>query len=156
MKTIEIILNGKNYSVSSEEGTPLIYVLRNDLGLTGTKLGCGLEQCGACMVLVNGEPTFSCVRAVEEFEGCIIETVEGLGTPEQPSLIQKTFANENAAQCGYCTSGVVVSISGLFAKNPKPTDKQVKEVLCRHLCRCGSHPRILAAIEKLRGQKLDE
>ena len=143
-------------SVSSEEGTPLIYVLRNDLGLTGTKLGCGLEQCGACMVLVNGEPTFSCVRTVEEFEGSVIETIEGLGNPEQPSLIQKVFAEENAAQCGYCTAGVIVSISGLFAKNPRPTDKQVKEVLCRHLCRCGSHPRILAAIEKLRGQKLDE
>ena len=86
-------------SVSSEEGTPLIYVLRNDLGLTGTKLGCGLEQCGACMVLVNGEPTFSCVRTVEEFEGCVIETIEGLGNREQPSLIQKVFAEENAAQC---------------------------------------------------------
>ena len=156
MKTIEIVLNGKSRSVSSEEGTPLIYVLRNDLGLTGAKLGCGLEQCGACMVLVNGEPTFSCVRTVEEFEGCVIETIEGLGNPEQPSLIQKVFAEENAAQCGYCTAGVIVSISGLFAKDPRPTDKQVKEVLCRHLCRCGSHPRILAAIEKLRGQKLDE
>jgi aerobic-type carbon monoxide dehydrogenase small subunit (CoxS/CutS family) len=108
------------------------------------------------MVLVNGEPTFSCVRTVEEFEGSVIETIEGLGSPEQPSLIQKVFAEENAAQCGYCTAGVIVSISGLFAKNPRPTDKQVKEVVCRHLCRCGSHPRILAAIEKLRGQKLDE
>ena len=95
MRTIEIVLNGKSRSVSSEEGTPLIYVLRNDLGLTGTKLGCGLEQCGACMVLVNGEPTFSCVRTVEEFEGCVIETIEGLGTPEQPSLIQKIFAKAN-------------------------------------------------------------
>jgi len=156
MKTTEIILNGETRSVSSVEGTPLIYVLRNDLNLTGAKLGCGLEQCGACMVLVDGEPTFSCTQTVEEFEGCVIETIEGLGNPEQPSLIQKIFAEENAAQCGYCTAGVIVSISGLFAKNPKPTDKQVKEVLCRHLCRCGSHPRILAAIEKLRGEKRDE
>ena len=115
MKTIEIVLNGMSRSVSSEEGTPLIYVLRNDLGLTGTKLGCGLEQCGACMVLVNGEPTFSCVRTVEEFEGCVIETIEGLGNLEQPSLIQKVFAEENAAQCGYCTAGVIVSISGLLS-----------------------------------------
>ena len=156
MKTTEIILNGETRSVSSVEGTPLIYVLRNDLNLTGAKLGCGLEQCGACMVLVDGEPTFSCTQTVEEFEGCVIETIEGLGNPEQPSLIQKIFAEENAAQCGYCTAGVIVIISGLFAKNPKPTDKQVKEVLCRHLCRCGSHPRILAAIEKLRGEKRDE
>ncbi|MBU99337.1 MAG: (2Fe-2S)-binding protein [Rhodospirillaceae bacterium] len=156
MKTTEIVLNGETRSVSSVEGTPLIYVLRNDLNLTGAKLGCGLEQCGACMVLVDGEPTFSCTQTVEEFEGCVIETIEGLGNPEQPSLIQKIFAEENAAQCGYCTAGVIVSISGLFAKNPKPTDKQVKEVLCRHLCRCGSHPRILAAIEKLRGEKRDE
>ena len=156
MKTTEIVLNGEARSVSSVEGTPLIYVLRNDLGLTGAKLGCGLEQCGACMVLVDGEPTFSCTQTVEELEGCVIETIEGLGNPEQPSLIQKIFAEENAAQCGYCTAGVIVSISGLFAKNPKPTDKQVKEVLCRHLCRCGSHPRILAAIEKLRGEKRDE
>ena len=156
MKTIEIVLNGETRSISSVEGTPLIYVLRNDLNLTGAKLGCGLEQCGACMVLVDGEPTFSCSQTVEEFEGCVIETIEGLGNPEQPSLIQKIFAEENAAQCGYCTAGVIVSISGLFAKNPKPTDKQVKEVLCRHLCRCGSHPRILAEIEKLRGEKRDE
>ncbi len=156
MKTTEIVLNGETRSISSVEGTPLIYVLRNDLNLTGAKLGCGLEQCGACMVLVDGEPTFSCTQTVEEFEGCVIETIEGLGNPEQPSLIQKIFAEENAAQCGYCTAGVIVSISGLFAKNPKPTDKQVKEVLCRHLCRCGSHPRILAAIEKLRGEKRDE
>tara|TARA_B100000212_G_scaffold145645_1_gene109471 strand:- start:936 stop:1406 length:471 start_codon:yes stop_codon:yes gene_type:complete len=156
MKTTEIVLNGETRSISSVEGTPLIYILRNDLNLTGAKLGCGLEQCGACMVLVDGEPTFSCTQTVEEFEGCVIETIEGLGNPEQPSLIQKIFAEENAAQCGYCTAGVIVSISGLFAKNPKPTDKQVKEVLCRHLCRCGSHPRILAAIEKLRGEKRDE
>ena len=115
MKTIEIVLNGMSRSVLSEEGTPLIYVLRNDLGLTGTKLGCGLKQCGACMVLVNGEPTFSCVRTVEEFEGCVIETIEGLGNLEQPSLIQKVFAEENAAQCGYCTAGVIVSISGLLS-----------------------------------------
>ena len=92
MKTTEIVLNGETRSVSSVEGTPLIYVLRNDLNLTGAKLGCGLEQCGACMVLVDGEPTFSCTQTVEEFEGCVIETIEGLGNPEQPSLIQKIFA----------------------------------------------------------------
>ena len=150
MRTIKIFVNGKNRSVLSDSDTPLIYVLRNELGLTGTKLGCGLEQCGACMVLVDGEATYSCTRAVKEFEDCWIETVEGFGSPEQPSLVQKLFAYENAAQCGYCTAGIVVSISGLFSKNSNPTNKELNEVLCRHLCRCGSHPRILAAIEKLR------
>ena len=150
MRTIKIFVNGKNRSVLSDSDTPLIYVLRNELGLTGTKLGCGLEQCGACMVLVDGEATYSCTRAVKEFEDCWIETVEWFGSPEQPSLVQKLFADENAAQCGYCTAGIVVSISGLFSKNSNPTNKELNEVLCRHLCRCGSHPRILAAIEKLR------
>ncbi len=150
MRTIKIFVNGKNRSVLSDSDTPLIYVLRNELGLTGTKLGCGLEQCGACMVLVDGEATYSCTRAVKEFEGCWIETVEGFGSPEQPSLVQKLFADENAAQCGYCTAGIVVSISGLFSKSSNPTNKELNEVLCRHLCRCGSHPRILVAVEKLR------
>ena len=139
-------MNGKNRSVLSDSDTPLIYVLRNELGLTGTKLGCGLEQCGACMVLVDGEAAYSCTRAVKEFEGCWIETVEGFGSPEQPSLVQKLFADENAAQCGYCTPGMVMASVSLVNENPKLTEAQVREGLEGNLCRCTGYHNIVKAV----------
>ena len=150
MVEVNLLVNGNNISVDIDPDTPLIYVLRNDLDYTGAKLGCALEQCGACMVLVDGEPTNSCVRAAAEFEGMKIETVEGFGTPDKMSEVQQVFAEENVAQCGYCTAGIVCSVTALFRKTQTPSDEQIKETLNRHLCRCGSHSRILDAVERIR------
>lgn len=137
-------------SVETDPDTPLIYVLRNDFNFTGAKLGCALEQCGACIVLVDGEPTNSCVRAAAEFEGMKIETVESFGSPENMSEVQQVFAEENVAQCGYCTAGIVCSVTALFRKTKKPTDEQISDTLNRHLCRCGSHSRIKDAVNRIR------
>lgn len=137
-------------SVETDPDTPLIYVLRNDFNFTGAKLGCALEQCGACIVLVDGEPTNSCVRAAAEFEGMKIETVESFGSPENMSEVQQVFAEENVAQCGYCTAGIVCSVTALFRKTKKPTDEQISDTLNRHLCRCGSHARIKDAVNRIR------
>ena len=137
-------------SVETDPDTPLIYVLRNDFNFTGAKLGCALEQCGACIVLVDGEQTNSCVRAAAEFEGMKIETVESFGSPENMSEVQQVFAEENVAQCGYCTAGIVCSVTALFRKTKKPTDEQISDTLNRHLCRCGSHSRIKDAVNRIR------
>ena len=137
-------------SVETDPDTPLIYVLRNDFNFTGAKLGCALEQCGACIVLVDGEPTNSCVRAAAEFEGMKIETVESFGSPENMSEVQQVFAEENVAQCGYCTAGIICSVTALFRKTKKPTDEQISDTLNRHLCRCGSHSRIKDAVNRIR------
>ena len=135
--------------VQCDPATPLIYVLRNQLDLVGVKLGCGLEQCGACAVMVDGEPTLSCVRAASEFEGAEITTVEGLAKGGKPSALQQAFIEEGAAQCGYCTAGLVVAATALLEKNPKPDDAEVREALREHLCRCGSHLRVLKAIDRV-------
>lgn len=150
MKRINLQVNGKYMSVETDPDTPLIYVLRNDFNFTGAKLGCALEQCGACIVLVDGEPTNSCVRAAAEFEGMKIETVESFGSPENMSEVQQVFAEENVAQCGYCTAGIVCSVTALFRKTKKPTDEQISDTLNRHLCRCGSHSRIKDAVNRIR------
>ena len=135
--------------VKCDPATPLIYVLRNQLDLVGVKLGCGLEQCGACAVMVDGEPTLSCVRAASEFEGAEITTVEGLAKGGKPSALQQAFIEEGAAQCGYCTAGLVVAATALLEKTPKPDDAEVREALREHLCRCGSHLRVLKAIDRV-------
>ena len=150
MSEINLLVNGQNLSVDTDPDTPLIYVLRNDLDFKGAKLGCALEQCGACIVLVDGEPTNSCVRAAAEFEGMQIETVESFGNPDKMSEVQQVFAEENVAQCGYCIAGIVCSVTALFRKTRKPSDQQIKETLNRHLCRCGSHSRILEAVNRIR------
>ena len=150
MTVINLSVNGNNVSIDTDPDTPLIYILRNDLDYTGPKLGCALEQCGACMVLVDGEPTNSCVRAAAEFEGRQIETVEGFGTPDKMSEVQRVFAEENVAQCGYCTAGIVCSVTAMFRKTRSTSEKQIKETLNRHLCRCGSHSRILDAVNRIR------
>ena len=150
MSEINLLVNGQNLSVDTDPDTPLIYVLRNDLDFKGAKLGCALEQCGACMVLVDGEPTNSCVRAAAEFEGMQIETIESFGNPDKMSEVQQVFAEENVAQCGYCIAGIVCSVTALFRKTRKPSDQQIKETLNRHLCRCGSHSRILEAVNRIR------
>jgi aerobic-type carbon monoxide dehydrogenase small subunit (CoxS/CutS family) len=149
MAKISFKVNGKMQEVQCDPATPLIYVLRNQLDLVGVKLGCGLEQCGACAVMVDGEPTLSCVRAASEFEGAEITTVEGLAKGGKPSALQQAFIEEGAAQCGYCTAGLVVAATALLEKNPKPDDAEVREALREHLCRCGSHLRVLKAIDRV-------
>ena len=149
MAMIRLNVNGTMHEIDTEPDTPLIYVLRNDLKLKGTKLGCALEQCGACAVLVDGEPTFSCVRSAAEFEGKAIRTVEGLADGETLSRVQQAFLAEGAAQCGYCTAGILIAATALIDRDPKPARDDILAALDPHLCRCGSHARVLAAIDRL-------
>ena len=143
--TLTLRVNGRTHRIASDPDTPLAYVLRNELKLKGTKLGCGLEQCGACAVLVDGKPAMSCVSAVETFVGRDITTIEGMGADETGRRVQAAFIETSAAQCGYCTLGFVVAVTGLLAENAMPTRDEIVEALTPHLCRCGSHPRILRA-----------
>lgn len=152
MSKLNLNVNGKAHEFDVDPDTPLIFVLRSQLGLTGPKLGCGQEQCGACVILVDGEATNSCVRAASEFEGQEIVTIEGLSTDGELSPVQEAFRDEGAAQCGYCTSGIIVATTALLNKNSKPTSEDVHEALHDHLCRCGSHARVLAAIDRLTGE----
>jgi len=149
MAKISLKVNGKMHEVECDPATPLIYILRNQLELVGAKLGCGLEQCGACAVMVDGEHVLSCVRAASEFADSEITTVEGLAKDGKPSALQQAFIDEGAAQCGYCTAGLVVAATALLEKNPKPDDAEIREALHEHLCRCGSHLRVLKAIDRV-------
>jgi nicotinate dehydrogenase subunit A len=147
-KAFEFSVNGKAVSVSpTNEETPLLNVLRNELGLMGTRFGCGLEQCGCCMVLVDGEPEKSCTKPVWSVAGKTITTVEGLGTEALPHPLQQAFLDEQAGQCGYCLSGILISAKALLDRNPKPTRAQIAEALDGNICRCGSHNRIMRAVE---------
>ncbi len=140
-------LNGHATTVDSwDPDQPLLYVLRNCVGLHGPKFGCGLAQCGACTVLVDGKATRSCVTPVRSVAGRKVTTLEGLGTPEKPDVVQAAFIAEQAAQCGYCTNGMIMAAKSLLAQNPHPTAEQVKQNLAGNLCRCGTHTRILAAV----------
>lgn len=150
MPCLTLTVNGEECRIEAESDTPLLQVLRNQLRLTGAKLGCGLEQCGACAVLVDGESRLSCVAAASEFVGTDIVTIEGLSNDGELSAVQRAFVAETAAQCGYCTPGMIMAVTGLFQRTPNPSDQQVQASLAGHLCRCGSHARILAAIERLR------
>lgn len=144
--TLTLRVNGKAHQVRSGAGTPLVYVLRDELKLKGTKLGCGLEQCGACAVLVDGKAVLSCVSAAETFEGKEITTIEAIGESELGRRVQEAFVAESAAQCGFCTPGLVVATTALLAENPRPDKDAVTQVLTPHLCRCGAHPRVLRAV----------
>src|ERR1700680_2242438 len=140
-------LNGRPVSVESwDPAQPLLYVLRNTVGLHGPKFGCGLAQCGACTVLIDGKATRSCVTPVRQAAGRAITTLEGIGTPEKPDSLQAAFIAEQAAQCGYCTNGMIMSAKALLTETPHPTDEQVKSGLAGNLCRCGTHTRILSAV----------
>ncbi len=148
-KSVAFSVNGKAVSVSpANEETPLLNVLRNELGLMGTRFGCGLEQCGCCMVLIDGQPEKSCTKPVWSVAGKTITTVEGLGTEAKPHPLQQAFLDEQAGQCGYCLSGILVSAKALLDRNPQPTRVQIAEALDGNICRCGSHNRILRAVEK--------
>jgi nicotinate dehydrogenase subunit A len=144
----ELEVNGRVHVVEAPSGTPLLYVLRNDLGLTGTKLGCGLEQCGACTVLLDGAPRMSCRLPLSEAVGRSVLTVEGLGSRAAPHPLQRAFLAENAAQCGYCTAGILVRAKALLDRSPDPSDAEMRAALRDNLCRCGAHNRVLRAIRR--------
>ena len=146
--SIELTINGKPSSVAAAETTPLLFVLRNELDLKGTRYGCGLEQCGTCMVLVDGEPVYACSREVGTVAGRSISTIEGIGSTANPHPLQTAFLDEQAGQCGYCLSGIIMSAKALLDRNPSPSRAQIIEALDKHLCRCGAQPRILRAVEK--------
>ena len=146
-------VNGRRRSVDVwDPAEPLLYVLREELGLTGAKIGCGLGQCGTCTVLVDDQPTRSCLMPVSAAAGHRITTVEGLGTPQKPDAIQSAFIAEQAAQCGYCTSGMVLAAKALLARTPRPTIDHIKEALAGNLCRCGVHTRVIRAVLRASGQ----
>jgi nicotinate dehydrogenase subunit A len=147
MANITLRVNGETRQVNAEADTPLLYVLRNDLELNGPKFGCGLAQCGACTVLLDGRPVRSCVTPVSAAKGRIT-TIEGLGTVEKLHPLQKAFIEEQACQCGYCGNGMVMSAKALLEKNPRPTEGEIKQALNGHLCRCASHNRIVRAVQK--------
>jgi nicotinate dehydrogenase subunit A len=148
---IVLRVNGAELTVQVDPGTPLLYVLRNDLGLTAAKFGCGLEQCRACAVLVNGEAVTSCATAVDAFVGKEITTLEGIGTPERLHPVQQAFLEEEAGQCGYCVPGIIVAAVALLDATPDPSDDQIRTALAGNLCRCGSQPRILRAVRRAAG-----
>ncbi|MGZ5573206.1 MAG: (2Fe-2S)-binding protein [Usitatibacter sp.] len=139
-------VNGAERTVEADGGTMLLDVLRNTLGLKGTRFGCGAELCGACMVLVDGRPIASCSTPLSVVDKKSITTVEGLGRPDVPHPLQQAFIAEQAAQCGYCTSGMLMSAAALLAHTPRPTEEQVRQALDRNLCRCGSYNRIVRAV----------
>jgi nicotinate dehydrogenase subunit A len=144
--SINLKVNGATRSVPAEPDTPLLYVLRNDLELNGAKFGCGLSQCGACTVLVDGQPVRSCVTPIGTLEKSEITTIEGLGTVQKPHPLQQAFIDEQAAQCGYCVNGMVMTAKALLDRNPRPSDAEVRQGLAPNLCRCGTHNRIVRAV----------
>jgi nicotinate dehydrogenase subunit A len=146
--SVELTVNGRAVSVAADAATPLLDVLRNALDLKGSRYGCGLEQCGTCMVLIDGEPSYSCAREVGSVAGRSVTTIEGLGTPEAPHALQRAFLEEQAGQCGYCLSGIIVSAAALLARVARPSRAEIVAALDKHLCRCGTHIRIIAAVQK--------
>jgi nicotinate dehydrogenase subunit A len=156
MEPISLTVNGKAATVTADPDTPLLDVLRNHLGLTGTKFGCGLEQCGCCTVLVDGAPQKSCGKALSTVAGRSVVTIEGLGTPQRPHPLQQAFLDEQAGQCGYCLAGIIVSAKALLDRNASPTRREIALALDDNICRCGSHHRILRAIERAARQMRQE
>ena len=143
---VSLKVNGATRSVPAEPETPLLYVLRNDLELNGAKFGCGMAQCGACTVLVDGRAAHSCVTDVGSLAGAEITTLEGLGTTDRPHPLQRAFVGEQAAQCGYCINGMIMSAKALLDRNPRPSENDVRQALAANLCRCGTHNRIVRAV----------
>jgi nicotinate dehydrogenase subunit A len=145
---IQLKVNGQTRAVAAESDTPLLYVLRNDFELNGAKFGCGLAQCGACTVLVDGKATRSCVTQIGTLGESDITTIEGLGTIEEPHPLQRAFMDEQAAQCGYCINGMIMTAKELLDRTPKPSEAEVRARLDANLCRCGTHGRIIRAVLK--------
>jgi len=145
---LNFTLNGGAVTAEVADGATLLHALRGPLGLSGTRFGCGAEQCGACMVLLDGTPHYACTLPAEAAAGRDVETVEGLGTPDAPHPLQTAFLAEQAGQCGFCLSGILVSAAALLRANPDPDEAAIKAALNPHLCRCGSHNRIVRAVRR--------
>ena len=145
---IELNVNGKIHQVDADPATPLLYVLRDHLQLNGAKFGCGLGQCGSCTVMVERQPVFSCIAPIAALQGRRITTIEGLGTIDKPGPVQRAFIEEQAAQCGYCIPGMMMRAQALLETNPAPTKAQIRRHMNANLCRCGTHMRILRAVER--------
>lgn len=145
---ISLHVNGKAHSVDVDPETPLLYILRNDLQQNGPKYGCGLGQCGACTVIVDGNAVRSCIVPMSAASGAKITTLDGLGTPENPHPVQKAFIEEQAAQCGYCLNGMIMQATAFLAGNPNPSEAEIKNALAGNLCRCGAHVEIVAAVKR--------
>jgi nicotinate dehydrogenase subunit A len=143
---ITLTVNGVERTVSAEPATPLLNVLRAELGLTGTRFGCGVNACGACNVIIDGEAVASCDTPLWAAAGKRITTIEGLGTPEHPHPLQRAFLEEQAMQCGYCVAGILMSAAALLARKPQPSEPEVRSALDRNLCRCGAHNRMVRAV----------
>ena len=149
MATITFVLNGRQRSLKVDDPEmPLLYALRNDLDLHGPRFGCGLAQCGACTVHVNGKAVRSCTFPVAKAAGSKVLTLEGLGTPAKPHPLQKAFIDEQAAQCGYCINGMIMESAAFLARNKKPSEAEIKQALAKNLCRCGTHARIVRAVKR--------
>ena len=148
MSSINLTVNGKPHTVDVDPATPLLYVLSDDLALRGPKFGCGLGQCGACTVIVKGRAVRSCVTPVSSVSGAEITTLEGLGTIDRPHPIQKAFIDEEAAQCGFCLSGVILTAKALLDQNPKASDAEIQQAMSTVLCRCFTNVRMLRAIKR--------
>ena len=149
---ITLDVNGKKHAVNASPDTPLLYVLRNDLGLNGPRFGCGLGQCGACTVLMDGTAVLSCVLPVAEAAGRKIVTLEGLGSMEKPHPLQKAFIAEQAAQCGYCSNGMIMKSKELLDRTPDPSEEKIRQALASNLCRCGTHNNIIRAVRRAAGE----
>ena len=152
MAKFTLKVNGKTHVVDVDPEMPLLYALRDDLKLNGPKFGCGLAQCGACAVLIDGKAVRSCSLEVKDVRGRAVTTLEGLGTTKNPHPLQKAFIEEQALQCGYCINGFIIGAKALLDANPKPTDAEIKEALAGNLCRCATHTRILRAVKRASGQ----
>ena len=148
MSTIRLQVNGQKRQIDADSDIPLLYALRDQLGLQGPKFGCGLGQCGACTVWVDGQPVRSCVTPAQSVQTKKITTLEGLGSSKSPNRLQQAFIDTQAVQCGYCINGMLMTAQALLKDHPKPSEKQVNEALAGHLCRCGTHQRIVQAIMK--------
>ena len=155
--SVEIEINGVKHQVNADPDTSLLEIIRDDLGMTGTKFGCGESECGACTVLINGTPSHACITQLSEIAGASITTIEGLEKNGKLHPLQQAFIDEGAMQCGYCVSGMIMTGVGLLEKNPNPTDAQIVQFMSGNLCRCGGYPRMLSAIKRasqsMRGSK---
>jgi len=149
---IDLDVNGQTHAIDADPSTPLLYVLRDHLALCGAKFGCGLGQCGACTVLVDGQATFACTTPIAALPGRKVKTVEGLGTLADPGPVQRAFIVEQAAQCGYCSAGMIMRAQALLESNPAPTEAEVRRHMMPNLCRCGTHLRILRAVGRAAAQ----
>lgn len=151
MSAIRLVVNGQVHNIEADPATPLLYVLSDDLALNGPKFGCGLGQCGACTVIVKGQAVRSCITPVKAVVGAEITTLEGIGTIERPHPLQQAFIEEQAAQCGFCVSGVIMTAKALLDKNPKASEEEIQQAMSGVLCRCFTHVRMLRAIARARG-----